>query len=240
MSDMRSAGSMDATVFGVALPYFFADWQELDKALFEGGMLDEINAVTTPQGVRVAAMIHLGGPTGIFTTDTPVNSVADMADLRMRALDEAQIKIFEAWGTTGTIVAWGEVPNALQTGVADGYVNPSWVPILFGHTGFIRHFTDARIVPSIRVALVSEDWYQSLSDEEQSIVDEGIQLATTANREWVIGQDAVLDDLRAEGVEVVELSDEARAEFRQASVAAWDTIPLPDGGLERWRAAIAD
>jgi TRAP-type C4-dicarboxylate transport system substrate-binding protein len=112
------------------------------------------------------------------------------------------------------------------------------VPILFGHTGFIRHFTDAKIVFSFRSAVISEDWYSSLSDEERAIVDEGIELATAANREWLQGQDAVLDELTEAGVAVVELTPEARAEFVDRSLAAWQTIELPEGGLEMWEASV--
>ena len=50
-----------------------------------------------------------------------LEKVEDMAGLRMRALDESQIDLFKAWGSTGTIVAWAEVPNAL----ADEFVTAS-------------------------------------------------------------------------------------------------------------------
>ena len=72
-----------------------------------------------------------------------------------RALDETQIKLFESWGTKGTIVSWSEVPNALQTGVADGYMNPAFVPLMFGHTDFIKHYTNASMVPSPTLALAT-------------------------------------------------------------------------------------
>lgn len=240
LSDVKSAGTLDGTIFGVFMPYFFENTDQLDRALTEGGMLAAINDGTTPKGVRVANVIHLGGPAGILTTDTPVASLGDMEGLRMRALDEAQIAIFEAWGAQGTIVSWDEVPNALQTGVADGYLNPAFVPLLFGHTGFIKNFTDAGIMPSARVAILSEDWYQGLSDKERATVDEAIAVANTANREWLTDQAAVLGRLREAGVNVIELTDAARAEFREASMGIYDTLPMPDGAFEAWSAAVAD
>ena len=240
MSDVKSAGTLDGTIFGVFLPYFFENHQQVDKALNEGGMLERINAATTPKGVRVADVVYLGDAAGIFTTDTPVRSMADMDGLRMRALDEAQIEIFRSWGAQGTIVSWAEVPNALQTGVADGYINPSFVPLLFGHTGFIKHFTDAQITPSSRAAIISEDWYPSLSDEERATVDEAIKVATEANRAWLAEQTTVLERLAEAGVEVIELDDAARGEFREASQAIWPDIPMPEGALDAWKAAIAD
>ena len=83
-------------------------------------MSDKINAVTTKSGVRVLTVNNVGQATDIFNTKKAVKSFADMSGLRMRALDESQIDLYKAWGADGTIVSWAEVPNALQTGVADG------------------------------------------------------------------------------------------------------------------------
>lgn len=240
MSAVKSAGTLDGTVFGLFMPYFFDDTAQIDKALYDNGMLAQINAGIVPKGVRVLDVAFVGGPAGIFTTKTAVTSIGDMADLRMRALDEAQIKIFEAWGSQGTIVSWGEVPNALQTGVADGYLNPPFVPLMFGHTGFIKHYTDARVVPSSRLAIVSEDWYQGLSVEDRATVDEAATMAHKANRAWLQGQDAVLAKLTEAGVEVIQLSPEARAEFRAKSQGIYTALPMPEGALDAWVAAIAD
>lgn len=240
MSDVKSAAQLDGTMFGLFMPYFFESAGEMDKALTEGGMLAKVNDTTTAKGVRVMAVVHLGRAAGIFTTKKGVHSLADMADVRMRALDEAQIAIFEAWGSQGTIVSWAEVPNALQTGVADGYINPPFVPLLFGHTGFIKHFTDAQITQSTRLAIVSEDWYQGLSDDERKTVDDAAAAATKANRDWLATRLGTLDQLEAAGIEVIRLSDEARGEFRQRSEAVYTTFPLPDGALDAWKAAIGN
>ena len=67
-----------------------------------------------------------------------------MSDLRMRALDDAQIAMYQAWGSSGTIVPWGEVPAGLQTGVIDGYLNSPFVPVMFGQTDFVKNFADGR------------------------------------------------------------------------------------------------
>ena len=240
MSPLNIVGSIDKTIYGLRLPYFFADMEEVDRALNEGGMMEKINAATTKEGVRVLAMNTVGQATGIFNTKKAVNSVADMAGLRMRALDESQIELYKAWGAAGTIVSWAEVPNALQTGVADGYLNPSFVPLLFGHTDFLKHFTDARIAPSLRITIVSEDWYQGLSDEDRAIVDAAAEAATKANREWLGTQDAVFGQLEAAGVAIVRLSEEARAEFRVASAPAYESDLLTPEQIAEWETAKSD
>jgi TRAP-type C4-dicarboxylate transport system substrate-binding protein len=237
MSPLGITGSLDSMIYGLRLPYFFESMAEVDKALYEGGMLEKINAGTTSHGVRVLAVNTVGQGSGIYNTKRPVESVADMAGLRMRALDESQIDLYKAWGATGTIVSWAEVPNALQTGVADGYLNPPIVPLLFGHTDFIKYFTDAEITPSLRVTIVSEDWYQGLSDEDRAKVDAAAEAANKANRDWLASQGSVYDKLKAAGVTISELSEEARTAFRDASAPAYESGLVTAEQLAAWRAA---
>ncbi|MFV0475285.1 MAG: TRAP transporter substrate-binding protein [Pikeienuella sp.] len=238
MSDAKSPGMLDGTIFGALMPYFFDSAEQLDEALDKGGMLERINAGTTPKGVRVLDIVYLGLPTGIFTTTKPVRSFDDMAGMRMRALDEVQISAFEKWGAKGTIVSWSEVPNALQTGVAEGYINPPFVPLMYGHTSFIKFFTDARMSNSVRVAIASEDWYQSLSDEERATVDAAAKAAHDANRSFLKARETVFADLEKAGIEVIRLSEEERARFREASQAIYETVEMPEGALEAWSKAI--
>jgi TRAP-type C4-dicarboxylate transport system substrate-binding protein len=237
MSPLGIVGSIDKTIYALRLPYFFKDMEEVDRALNDGGMLEIINKATTPEGVRVLAVDTVGQASGIFNTKKPVKSVADMAGLRMRALDESQIELYKAWGADGTIVSWAEVPNALQTGVADGYLNPNFVPLLFGHTDFLKHYTDAAVTPSLRIAIASEDWYQGLSDADRAVVDDGVTAANAANRAWLGTQNGVLDKLRAAGVEVQTLDEAARAEFREASSPAYDSGLVSKEQIAKWEMA---
>lgn len=237
MSDTRSAGSLAPFIYGAGLPFLFPTHAALDEAMEKGNLMDAINAGTTPNGVRVVAMVANGSPAGIFNTKKAVNTIDDLADLRLRALDETQIRMYEAWGSTGTIVSWPEVPNALQTGIADGYLNAPVVPLMFGHTDFLKHFTDVRISAPTRVAIVSEDWYQGLSDEERATVDEAVSLATAANRKWVEGQSSVIAKLEASGVAVVNLSDEERDRFAKASRSLYEGGLVSAEDVATWLAA---
>ena len=237
MAPLNIVATLDKTIFGLRLPYFFADMAEVDKALYGGGMLARINAGTTPGGVRVLGVNTVGPATGIHNTKRAINSMADMAGLRMRALDESQIELFKAWGAAGTIVSWAEVPNALQTGVADGYMNPAGVPLMFGHTDFLKHFTDAAVSPSLRITIVSEDWYQGLSAAERKVVDEATAAADAANRAWLATQDGAVSKLEAAGMKVVRLSPEARAEFQKASEATYVGGVVTSELLAEWRKA---
>lgn len=237
MSDTRSAGTLNPFIYGAGLPFLFDTHAAFDAADAANGLVAKINDGTAPKGVRVLAMVANGSPAGIFNTKHPVNTITDMADLRMRALDESQIRMYEAWGSKGTIVAWPEVPSALQTGVADGYLNAPIVPLMFGHQDFLKHFTDVRFSAPFRLAIASEDWYQGLSDADRAVVAEGISKATAANRAWVESQSGVLADLEAAGIAVVRLSDEERERFAAASRPLYEGGLLPAEDVATWLAA---
>ncbi len=111
------------------------------------------------------------------------------------------------------------------------------VPLLFGHTDFIKFFTDADITPSLRIAIASEDWYSGLSDAERKTVDEAVEAADKANRDWLANQGGVFEKLKAAGVEITELTPEARAAFEKASQTTYDSGLLTAEQVALWKAA---
>lgn len=239
-SDVKSAGSLDPLAFGAYLPYLFNDAAHFDRAIDQAKIIEKINAKIAPKGVRVLAYVHLGPPAGIFNTKRPITTIADMKDLRMRALDKSQIALYAAWGAKGTIVPWKEVPNALQTGVANGYLNPVFVPVIFGHTNFIKYFTDAKLIPTTRLSIASAKWYSSLKGKEKAAVDAAVATATATNRAWVVKASPGMNRLaESKGIKITTLSPEARAQFVAASKKVYTNGVLTPAQLTIWTDAAA-
>lgn len=235
LSDVRSVAQVAPYIYGVRLPYLFDDAAHLDRALAEGDVFAQTNGVAADHAFRVVALVPLGPSSGIITTDRAVRSPEDMAGLRMRALDEAQIALYESWGASGAIVPWGEVPAALQTGVIDGYLNSPLVPIMFGQTDIVHHFTDAGVIIPLRAVLFSADWYDGLSDEDRAAVDAAVDAGNAANRAWLEATaGSALTDLEAAGVSVERLGAEERAAFRARSEQTYDSGLMPAEDLARW------
>jgi TRAP-type C4-dicarboxylate transport system substrate-binding protein len=203
--------------------------EHLDRTLANSDLLKRVNETLTKKGVRVVSLVLVGGATGIFNTKKPITTPADLKDLRIRALDENQMKLFRAWGTNGVVITMPEVANALQTGIADGYINPPFVPFLFGHQSIVKFYTDANVSLPLRVAMVSEDWYKKLSDKDRKTFDEGIAKATAANRGWVKNSDkAAIEQLEKAGVKLTSLTAEGRAKFKELSLPAYTAILSAD------------
>lgn len=241
LSDVRSIAQVDPFVYGVRLPYIFDNAAHMDRAIAAGNIFDRLNEKLADQEIMVAAFVPIGPSSGIITTTQAVRSPADMSELRMRALDDAQIAMYQAWGSTGTIVPWGEVPAGLQTGVIDGYLNSPFVPVMFGQTDFVKNFSDAGVIIPMRAILFSKMWYDGLSDEERATVDAAVATADAANRAWLAqAAESGLTALEEAGVTVQRLTDEERAVFREASLPVYNSDLMSAEDTELWKSLSDD
>ncbi len=215
-SDLSKAGQLDPTIFGFYLPFLLEDIPHFYRILENSEVLPTINKGTTSKGIRVLSIIPLGGMIGIATTKKFVKTPSDFDGLRMRAMDKKQAEWLKIWGANSVIIPWAEIYNSLQTGVADGYLNPAFVPVMFKHTEVLKYFSVANLNPSLRVSLCSDEWYEGLSDSERAIVDEGVQAADEAVKQWAVqAGKAAIEGLKEAGMQVYHNTAEEKAQFAE-------------------------
>lgn len=237
LTNFVMVNQVDPRVLGFMAPYMFDDMAHMFRAIDETDLLDPIKASMEAQGVKIAALTGLGGTVGIFNTKKPVASVADLAGMRLRAIDGSQIELLKNWGAAGVVVDMPEFTTSVQQGMVDGYVNPPVVALIFKHTDFLKYYTNAGAGTPFRSALMSKDWYEGLSVEDKAKVDTAVEGANLRNREWTYkAAEAELGQLTKIGVTVTELTPEARAEFVEKSKAAWPLL-MPADAVEAFAAA---
>ena len=231
---LTKVGQISPSINGFWLFFMWDSFDHLDRALDKSDILSWINSQIAPKGVRLLAPVPVGGFSGIANTKKPVLTPDDLKGLRMRATDKGQAKYLEAWGANTVIIPWPEIYNALQTGVADGYLNPAIVPTLFKHTDVIKYFSDVRAGAPLRVAIASEAWYSGLSDKERAIVDQAVVEANKANRAWLAGLSKMsFEGLEAAGVQISRPSAEQRALFAEKAKAIWSEM-VPEDVLKKF------
>ncbi len=134
-------------------------------------------------GLKVLGLIDSGGFFAFTNSERPIETVEDMDGLRIRTMTlpthEAMV---DALGGQPTPLPWAEVYTALQTGVADGQMNP--IPIIaFAKFDEVQEYlsvTNHIITPYIWT--MNADFYDSLSEEHRDIVDWAAEVATDAGR----------------------------------------------------------
>ncbi len=200
------------------LPFLFDSNRMFDRFLTQTDFLEKVNHTSVPHGIRLLDATLGGGMSGIFTARLPVNSLEILSRLHMRAMGKIQARVYEAWGVGSAHVAWEEVSQALQTGIVDGYLNPPSVAIMYGHQGQLDYFSDLRIWPAVRFVIVSEKWYQSLTETDRHLLRRAVDNARKQNRAW--NQQAEEDAYRLlsrSNIQIIRVPPGVRADFRNAS-----------------------
>ena len=146
-----------------------------------------------------------------FFTVTPVNSLEDLAGMKLRVSNDPVMNgMVEGLSASPTVVSFGELYSALSTGVVDGAEQPianyksNAFPevannlILDGHTlGAIQ-------------AVITDNAWAKLTADQQAVIMEAGKLTQAYNAEISEEKEnEVLDQLKAEGCNVVEVTDKA-------------------------------
>ncbi len=134
-------------------------------------------------GLKVLGLLDSGGYFAISNSKRAVNTLDDMKGLRIRTMTlPTHEAIISSLGAKPTPLPWAEVYTALQTGVADGQMNP--VPIIaFAKFDEVqKYLTLTQHVITPYVWFMNMDFYNSLTDEEKSVVDYAAKAAVVAGR----------------------------------------------------------
>ncbi|MYM56916.1 DctP family TRAP transporter solute-binding subunit [Thalassovita mangrovi] len=174
-------------------------------------------------GLEVLGLLDSGGFFAFTSGKAPIKSVADMEGQRIRTMTlpthEAMIT---SLGGQPTPLPWAEVYTALQTGVADGQMNP--VPIIafakFDEVQKYLSITNHLITPYIWT--MNADFMASLSEEDQYLVNWAADVATDAGRSMsrvIEASDKGLPALAAK-MDVNVVTAEEQAKFAAAAQPA--------------------
>ncbi|GMG84311.1 TRAP transporter substrate-binding protein [Paralimibaculum aggregatum] len=134
-------------------------------------------------GLEVLGLIDSGGFFAFTNSERPITSVADMEGLKIRTMTlPTHEAIISSLGGQPTPLPWAEVYTALQTGVADGQMNP--VPIIafakFDEVQKYLSVTNHIITPYIWT--MNKEFYEGLSPEHRTLVNWASEVATEAGR----------------------------------------------------------
>jgi len=173
--------------------------------------------------LKVLGLIDSGGFFAFTNSERPITSVADMEGLRIRTMTlPTHEAIVSSLGGQPTPLPWAEVYTALQTGVADGQMNP--VPIIafakFDEVQKYLSVTNHIITPYIWT--MNKDFYDGLSDEHRTLVNWAAEVATESGRAMsrvIEASDKGLPALAAK-MEVNVVPPEEQARFAEAAQPA--------------------
>jgi tripartite ATP-independent transporter DctP family solute receptor len=205
------------------LPYLFRDAAHME-AVIDGPIGDELLQKVTdhPTAGLVALCWMNAGTRNVYNSKHPVRSMADLEGLKIRMMgNPIFVDTMNAMGGNGVSMGFDQLINGLQTGVVDGAENNYPTYSSGQHYRYAKYYsrTEHLMIPEILV--FSKRIWSELSPDDQALIMRLAKEAQQRQRQlWYAEEEKALADMKAHGVEVVEVTDK---EALRASVKpVWD------------------
>ncbi len=144
-----------------------------------------------------------------FFTVNEISGMEDLAGMKLRVSNDPVMNgLVESLGASPTVVSFGELYSALQTGVVDGAEQPiaNYKSNAFPEVA-PNLILDAHTLGAVQV-IITEDAWNKLSENQQNAIMEAGAYASQLNREGSqAAEDEVLEQLKADGVNVIDVDD---------------------------------
>lgn len=193
----------------LSLPFIFNSVDDMYKVM--DGEIGQRFADALAEKNLIALSWFGSGARSLYNTDHAVETPDDVQGLKVRVMNnDLYVEMIDNLGGNATPMSYGEVYQALKTGVIDGAENnyPSYESS--GHYEVAKHYslTEHLILPEC--LCVAKSSWEELSEEDQKIVRQAAENAAKEQRQlWAEGSKASREKIVAAGVEVNEVSDKA-------------------------------
>ena len=172
-------------------------------------------------GLHVLGFGDSGGFFQLTNSKRPIHTPADMAGIKIRTMGlDTHKAIITAMGGQPAAISWSEVYTALQTGVADGQMNPIPIIAFAKFQEVQKYLTLSGHIFAPYVWTMNNDFWNSLTDSEKDVVTYAAQSAIVAGRGMgrvIEASDRGLKEL-SKNMEVNTLTAAEKEEFKKVSV----------------------
>lgn len=204
------------------LPYLIESYEVADK-VFDGPIGQEASAMLLAKGVRVLAWMETDFRQ-ISNSKRSINSPADLKGLKIRVPETPSLNLwFKSLGADPTPIPFPDIYPALQQKVVDGQENGALLTYAQKFFEVQPHLTLSHHCYYAASISVSEKFYQSLPDDLKQVVLLAAKDASASERKGnrqIVGK--FVDDMKKAGVNVVELTPEAKKKFQESAIPVYE------------------
>jgi len=215
--DTEEAVAPEIAATGGAPGFIYQDEAHVD-AVLQGPIGERVSEIAREKtGVEFVAYGEVGFRH--LLANRPVTDLESLKGLKLRVPElKVWVDFWNALGANPTPLPYAEQYNALSTGVIDGLEADFFSILGFKWYEQAKHLTLAYHWFLPKAVRVNAAWLDSLPEDLRDLVRSTAQEAFAAQRsENRANASAALDDLKAQGVEVSELSDAEKARWVEAA-----------------------
>ncbi len=212
--DMSRISAFALTSYGakksmlLSLPYTFENrdhWWAFANSDLAQEFLNE------PQEIGLPLRGIFYGEEGFrhFFTKNPVNGIEDLKGLKLRVSNDPVMNgLVEGLGASPTVVSFGELYSALQTGVCDGAEQPiaNYKSNAFPEVAN-NLILDGHTLGAIQCVITDTAWAKLTEAQQAVILEAGKEVQKFNQNLSQSAEDEVLQQLKNEGCNVVDVPD---------------------------------
>lgn len=212
----------DLAVFD--LPCVFDSLDDCRDKLDDPEFYNLVSDVYTDGGYHLLAIADQGFR--VMSTNKKVSSFTDFKGQKIRTMENPyHLAFWKSIGASPTPMSFSEVYIGLQQHTIDAQENPYEVIVSNNLYEQQDYVIETNHLPHLITLIVNDEFFQDLSEEEQEIMTEAANTALTYAREQ---SDSRISDkiatIEASGTEIISLTDDERAEMREAAQGVYEQI----------------
>ena len=203
------------------LPYLMPDYDAVN-ILLDGPVGAKLSASLEKIGIKGMGWIALG--TRFYWMNKPFHTMTEAKGMKIRATaSKVHIAMTKAFGMNPTPMAWSETFTALQQGTVAGVDVDIHSAVSANLPEVAPHLVRSVHFYTPHLFMASAKFMNSLSAEDRAVFESAFAEVQKLQRTAIHdGEQKLIEKLRADGVDVIELSPEARAQFMTAGKAIWN------------------
>ena len=212
----------DTAIFDA--PCVFDDIEELRDKIDQPEFLSRMQESYRDAGYELLGYADQGFR--VMSTNKKVESLADFKGQKIRTMENSyHMDFWKKLKASPTPMSFSEVYIGLQQGTIDAQENPYEVIVsnkLYEQQDYV---VETNHLPHLISLIVSDEFFQDLPEDKQAILVEAAEIAKEEARQ--ASDDRIADKIKViedSGTQIVTLSDELRAEIREAVQPVYDEI----------------
>lgn len=199
------------------IPFLFDKPEDADR-IIDRYLIPKVSKLLEKKGFKLYIFTE-NGFRNWATKGKEIHKIEDFKGIQLRSqeswIHEAMYKAFNANYTTIPVT---EVQTALSTGRVKGYDNTPLFAMAAGWEKAIDTWMISDHIYQPAVVVYNKEWFDSMPDDLQKVLLSNRKEESRSGRRLVRATNPLLiENLKANGIKVVKLTDKERAEMREAT-----------------------
>lgn len=216
----------DNQTSAMELPFLFTSYDEA-RWVLNTQILQGINPLLSPTGILCLGFWSMGWRY-ITSRNTPIYEPKDLQGKKIRIMHNKTMETyFKGMGIEPIQLNYGDVMKALENGMVDCQENPYSNILEMGFYSFQRYITRLKYNLSIESCLVSHKCWNTLTQEQQTIIAEAMKETTT----WIFNEQQQFNTrckqtlLHEKNMQIIEPSPEQEILWQEYAKPLYDSFP---------------